>query len=244
MVTWSRLAVSMMIGLAARAAFAQACPDGDTGLTIFRSAVNDIAKKGRSPSAASCAYRRVQSSVIKPEDLKSFALVRFLEEAADINRMAATMRSNEGAKEAEATYLDQEIDIRRRFLTAALGDQAPVGPALHEATVRNISALANALAIRQNFEEVDKVLSDTEARYVDAAAVKVWLQALWSCAKFDGVAANPCTPQHRETCKAKVEVFFESLRSMTGRNFTPSTRRDIKRLKEQIGPNGCFGKNE
>lgn len=243
MAVWLRLLVLIGVGLTARAALAQACPPADAGLTSFRAAVNDIAKKGRAPSAANCAYRRIQSSTVGPEDLGTSAFVRFLEEAADINRMAASIRAKEGAKDAEDKYLDQEIDIRRRFLAAALDDKAPAGPALHEATVRNISALANALAFRQSFEEVDKVLSDTEAKYVDAAAVKVWLQALWSCAKFDGVAANPCTPQHRETCKAKVEVFFESLNSMKGKNFTPGTRRDINRLQEQIGPNGCFRKN-
>jgi len=237
------LCLMLGLGLSAHHAQAQTCPSADASLTSFRNAINETAKKGRSPSAANCAYKRIQSASFGPQELSNSAFVRFLEEAADINRVAAAIRTKTGAKEASDKYLEQEIEIRRQFLAAALDDRAPTGPELHSATVRNISALANAFALRQRFEDVDKVLSDTEAKYVDAAAVKVWLQALWSCAKFDGVAANPCTPEHRQTCKQKVEAFFESLNAMKGKTFTPGTRRDIERLQEQVGPNGCFRKN-
>lgn len=223
------------------AAVGQSCPDAGASLAAVRHAINGLGKSDRAPAAADCALKWASTMQLDPERLREPHLISFFQEAADLHRRAYEKR-RDGGRPAEADkYLGEEIALRRRFLEVALGTQPAVGDeALPRAIVRHLSSLTGALARRQQFEEVDKVLSNTEASVIDEEAVNVWLQALWSCARFDGRTRNLCTPENRRDCKDRIEAFLARIDEMKGRRFPPLTRRDIDRLRTLTGADGCL----
>jgi hypothetical protein len=169
-------------------------------------------------------------------------VISFFLEGADVHRRAAEKRYAEKKKAEGDRYIDNEIALRRRFLETALRADldGKDNEELRRATVRHLSALAGALARRQQYVEVDKVLADTAASVIDGEAVRVWLQAVWSCAKFDGSKGNLCTEENKAQCKEKIELFLSSVDQMKGRSFPPQTQRDIDALRRLTGEGGCL----
>lgn len=232
----------LILALAAPAfALAQPCPEAGARLVTVRNAVNDIGKSGRAPAASDCALRWASSLTLDPEKLTDPDLVRFYIEASDLHRRAYEQRLRADLKPAADKYLNDEILLRRKFLEAAL--QSPdtgTNVELRKATVRHLSSLAGALALTQQFREIDKVLSKADAMVIDEAAVSVWLQALWSCAKFDGQTSNLCAPDNQRQCREKVSAFLSSVDDMKGRTFARQTVREIDKLRGLTGDGGCL----
>lgn len=233
---WAALALA-----APTLAFSQPCPEAGARLVTVRNAVNDIGKSGRAPAASDCALRWASTLTLDPEKLTDTDLVRFFVEASDLHRRAYEQRLRADLRPAADKYLSDEILLRRKFLEAAL--QSPdtgANPELRKATVRHLSSLAGALALTQQFREIDKVLSKADAMVIDEAAVNVWLQALWSCAKFDGQTSNLCAPDNQLQCKEKVSAFLSSVDDMKGRTFARQTSREIDKLRGLTGSGGCL----
>lgn len=222
-------------------AIGQSCPEAGASLAVVRQAINGMGKSGRAPAAADCARQWASTMQLDPERLREPQLISFFQEAADLHRRAYEKR-RDASRPAEADkYLGEEIALRRRFLEVALRAPPAAGDeTLSRAIVRHLSSLTGALARRQQFEEVDKVLSNAEASVIDEEAVNVWLQALWSCAKFDGRKRNLCTPENQRDCKERIEAFLARIDEMKGRRFPPLTRRDIDGLRSLTGEGGCL----
>lgn len=219
----------------------QSCPEAGTSLSIVRNVINDLGKSDRAPAAADCALRWSSTVQLDADRLRDLNLLSFFQEAADLHRRAYEKRQAAGRTADADKYLGDEIVLRRRFLEAALQSQeVSTDEALRRATVRHLSALTGALARRQQFAEVDKVLANADASVIDEAAVNVWLQALWSCAKFDGKSTNLCTPDNQRECRDPVSGFLASVDDMKGRRFPPQTRRDIGRLRTLTTEGGCL----
>jgi hypothetical protein len=179
--------------------------------------------------------------VLDSDRLGDSTVVNFFLEASDLHRRAYIKRLDAGKTSEANKYLTDEISLRRRFLEAAL--QAPASAnndALRRAIVRQISSLTSALALQQNFAAVDKMLANIEASIIDDAAVSVWLQALWSCARFDGQPTNLCTAANRQECRGPINTFLVSVDDMKGRRFPPQTKREIGRLRDLAGTGGCL----
>jgi len=220
---------------------AQSCPDAGAGLAAVRQAITDLGKSDRAPAAADCALKWASTMQLEPERLREPNLIRFFQEAADLHRRAYEKRRDANRLAEADKYLGDEIALRRRFLEAALRAQPTAADEpLSRALVRHLSSLAGALGRRQQFEEIDKMLSNTDASVIDEEAVNVWLQALWSCAKFDGKALNLCTSENQRDCKDRIEAFLARIDEMKGRRFPPLTRRDIDRLRSLTGEGGCL----
>lgn len=221
--------------------FSQPCPEAGARLLTVRNSVNDIGKSGRAPAASDCALRWAATLTLDPEKLIDTDLVRFFLEASDLHRRAYEQRLRANLKPAADKYLSDEILLRRKFLEAALQSQdAATNPELRKATVRHLSSLAGALALAQQFREIDTVLSRADATVIDEAAVNVWLQALWSCAKFDGQTSNLCAPDNQRQCKDKVSAFLLSVDDMKGRAFARQTAREIDKLRVMASDGGCL----
>lgn len=223
------------------AAIGQSCPEAGASLATVRQAINGLGKRDRAPAAADCALKWTSTMQLEPDRLREPHLISFFQEAADLHRRAYEKRQAAGRPAEADKYLGDEIALRRRFIEAALrSPPAPDDDVLPRAIVRHLSSLAGALARRQQFEEVDKVLSNNEASVIDEEAVNVWLQALWSCAKFDGRKSNLCTPESQRDCKDRIEAFLARVDEMKGRRFQPLTRRDIDGLRKLTGEGGCL----
>lgn len=237
-----RLRFLMLVLLStAGLSMAQPCPDSRASLLQVRNTINDLGKNDRAPSGADCAYQWASSESLESKPLDTLQ-IGFWSDAADIQRRAAEKRYAAKRVQDGDDYLDREITLRRRFLQIALKqDLNSTGrDELRRAVVRHLSALAGALARRQQYLEVDKVLANTDASVIDEEAVNVWLQAVWSCAKFDGQKRNLCTQENREQCKEKIEAFLASVGDMRSRRFPPQTRRDIESLKSLSSKGGCL----
>lgn len=238
---WGLLVV-VVVGVAwPGAASGQSCPEAGASLAAVRQAINGLGKSDRAPAAADCALKWASTMQLEPERLREPQLVSFFQEAADLHRRAYEKRQSAGRPAEADKYLGDEMALRRRFLEVALrSPPAPDDGFLPRAIVRHLSSLTGALARRQQFEEVDKVLSNTEASVIDEEAVNVWLQALWSCARFDGRKSNLCTPESQRDCKDRIEAFLARVDEMKGRRFQPLTRRDIAGLRELTRDGGCL----
>ena len=200
-----------------------------------------MGKSDRAPAAADCALRWSSTFQLDADRLRDPNLLSFFQEAADLHRRAYEKRQAAGRAADADKYLADEVVLRRRFLEAVLQSQeVSTDESLRRATVRHLSALTGALARRQQFAEVDKVLANADASVIDEAAVNVWLQALWSCAKFDGKSTNLCTPDNQRECRDPVSGFLASVDDMKGRRFPPQTRRDIGRLRTLTTEGGCL----
>ena len=236
--------VSLLITLfclAPEEARAQVCPEAGAILSVVRNTVNDMGKNDRAPAAADCAAKWAAGLTLDPTRLDEPVVLRFFIDAADLHRRAYEKRVAAHRTADADKYLDGEIALRKRFLDAAVQAQSRSSDdALRVATVRHLSSLAGALARKQQFAEVDKVLANTDASVIDEAAVNVWLQAVWSCAKFDGNSGNLCTPDNRQKCKDKIVGFLSSVDEMKGRRFPPQTARDISKLRSLTAPTGCL----
>ena len=222
-------------------AHAQSCPEPGASLVAVRNAINDMGKSDRAPAAAECAWSWAAGMNLEPELLNDQLVVRFFLEASDLHRRAFKKRSAAGRVAEADKYISDEIALRRQFLEAALSPKImTTDDALRRATVRHLSSMAGALALRQQFDEVDKVLSNTPASAVDEEAVSVWLQAIWSCAKFDGKTSNLCTPENQAQCRGRISAFLSSVNEMKGRNYLPQTQRELQKLRNLAGEEGCL----
>lgn len=210
-------------------------------MSVVRAAVNDMGKSSRAPAAADCAWRWASTMTIDVEQLGDPDVLKFFQEAADLHRRAYEQRLRTSHKAAADKYLADEILLRRQFLAAALDASGDVpNEGLRRHVVKHLSSLAGALALAQQYKEIDKVLANAQATVIDEAAINVWLQALWSCAKFDGTPTNLCTPDNRQACRDTVTYFLSSVDEMKGRRFPPQTVRDIVRLRSLAGEGGCL----
>lgn len=239
-----RMLWSLLVALAMAwpgLAIGQSCPEAGASLAAVRQAIIDMRKSGRAPAAAGCALQWASTMELDPERLREPLLISFFDEATDAYRRAYEKRRDANRPAEADKYLGEEIALRRSFLEVALRAPPATGDeALSRAIVRHLSSLTGALARRQQFDEVDKVLSNAEASVIDEEAVNVWLQALWSCAKFDGRKRNLCTPENQRDCKERIEAFLTRIDEMKGRRFRPLARRDIDQLRSLTGEGGCL----
>jgi hypothetical protein len=240
-----KVALSICIAACAQGAQAQRCPGPGASLVSVRNAINDLAKKLRSPAAADCASQWAPAFPLTEQTISDPLLRFFYLEAADIARSASEKRIGEGeAAEADA-YLRQEIALRRRLLAMAVkGGSTSKDEGLNRATVKTVSGLAGALARRQEYLAIDKQLGDVPSEVIDEEAVGVWLQALYSCATFNGAPRDLCaiTPADKQLCREKVETFLESVDSMGPRAYRRSVTREIASLRKMAGKSGCLAK--
>jgi len=240
--TWMRVGLVAAVLIGPVAVSAQECPGPSATLGAVRNAVSDMARRARAPAAAQCAAGWSGGVTLSREKLTDATLLAFFTEAADVHRRAYETRKAGGLAVEAAKFLDTEIELRRRWISAALESG---GPALDEtvrrATVKHISSLAGALALRQRFAEIADVLGNTEPYVIDEAAVSVWLQAVFSCASFDGAgsAAKLCTPENMESCRSRITVFLEAVDQMKGRQYPPQTRRDLVQLRSLSTDSRC-----
>ena len=220
---------------------AQQCPGAGSSLVAVRDAVSNMGKSDRIPAAAQCAQKWASGIVLNDAALAEVTSINFFIETADLQRRAYEIRLAAGVKDEAANFLQIEVGLRRRFLEAALrSPDGPVDGPLRNAVVRHLSALSGALARQQSYAEIDKVLANTPPTVIDAEAVNVWLQAIWSCAKFDGQTANLCSKENRDKCREKISAFFGSLGEMKGRKLMRQTERDVERLRRLTAKGGCL----
>ena len=217
--------------------YAQSCPAAGAKLKVVQDAISDFQKNTRAPSGADCAYRWASNHLFSPSMEKGE--IDFFNMAADVQRAAFKKRADEKASGEADDYLDKEINIRRRFLDQALNQADAVGSDLRRAVVRHISSLVGAMALRRQYEGAAEYMGKrSDLSVIDDEAWNVWLQAVWSCAKWDGKKANVCEPSTRQICKGEISTFLDSVSSIKSRNLSVRTKRDILQLKEVA--KGCF----
>jgi hypothetical protein len=244
-----KLSISILLPalafLAPTPASADDCPTIEAGLTKARLAINEFQSNGRAPAGADCAHELVSSHVIDPKT-SMLQLVSFYKASSDIQRRAAEKRKEEGDGNDTNRYLQQEIRIRQKFLNYIL--KSAVSPndrdVVRRATVEHISYLSSALAMQSKYEQVANELGNRDADIIDDEALRVWLQAVWSCAKWDGNKADVCSRENRAVCRDKIEIFLEAVDEMKSRNFGRQTKRDIEQLRQMKSQNGCFSRQE
>jgi hypothetical protein len=238
---WNIAALGLSMCFAS-STFAQECPTSADTLVVARAKIARIANAGRHPSAADCAAKRSAVIALTQENITDPNILEFFREASDLHRKAYQMRRDARLDVDAARYLDKEIDLRQTWIQAAVepGKDVPDG-ALRRATVRHISSLSSALALRQRFEDVDKFLANAQPSAIDEAAVAVWLQALYSCRAFDGSGslAKLCSPQNVQACGQRISNFFEAIEQMKGRSYPPQTQRDLLQLKRATQDGKC-----
>ncbi|HRP20186.1 MAG TPA: hypothetical protein PK925_06120 [Alicycliphilus sp.] len=223
-------------------AFAQECPTSVDTLVAARAKIALIANAGRHPYAADCAAQRASISALTQENISDLNVLEFFREASDLQRKAYRKRKDDRLDAEAARYLDKEIELRQAWIQVALepGKELPDGP-LRRATVRHVSSLSSAFALRQRYEEVDKFLANAQPAAIDEVAVAVWLQALYSCSSFDGLGslAKLCSPENIQACGQRISGFFEAIDQMKGRSYPPQTQRDLKQLKNATQDGKC-----
>lgn len=238
-----RIALIMCLALFTSFAIAQSCPGGGTALAEVRNVVNDLGKKNLSPAAADCGYAWALGVKLDQETMMETTVIRFFIEVSDLHRRAAEKRFSEGHDSVADGYLSREISLRRRFVEQALKMDAEINDSLplRRATVKHISALTGAMALRKQYAEIDKMLSNIRSGVVDTEAVNAWLQAISSCDKFDGNPdINLCVVEKKHECRAKISVFLSSVDEMKSIEFPPRTRREIASLRNLSGEGGCL----
>lgn len=228
--------------IVASSAFAQECPTSVETLVSAREKIARIAKAGRHPFAADCAARRASASALTQENISDPNLLEFFREASDLQRKAYQKRKDDRMDVEAARYLDKEIELRQSWIQVALepGKELSDG-ALRRATVRHVSSLSSAFALRQRYEDLDKFLANAQPAAIDEAAVAVWLKALYSCSSFDGLGSltKLCSPHNIQACGQRISGFFEAIDQMKGRSYPPQTQRDLNQLKNATEGGKC-----
>jgi hypothetical protein len=228
--------------LAVSSAHAQECPTSEDELVVARAKIARIANAGRHPFAADCAAQRASVTALTQENISAPNVLEFFREASDLQRRAYQKRKDSRLDADAARYLDKEIELRQAWIQVALepGQKFPVDP-VRRATVRHVSALSSALALRERYEDVDKFLANAQPAAIDEAAVGVWLQALYSCRSFDGVGSldKLCSAENTQACGHRISGFFEAIDQMKGRTYPPQIQRDIKQLKKATQEGKC-----
>ncbi len=220
---------------------AQTCPTAGSSLTQVRYAVDDFIRNGRAPAGADCAYSWADSVDLTSLKLDD-ALLMFFRSASDVQRAAALKRLAANNTTESEQYLKQEMDLRKRLVDEALSRNSDPNETdrLRPYVVKNLSYIVSALALTRKYQDVAVALSNQDPSYVDNEALKVWLQALWSCAKWDGNKQNVCSHENKQICKDKIVVFLDSLNGMGMRKLPPQTRLDIDGLRTITKKGGCL----
>lgn len=229
-----------LVGLST--ASAQTCPPSPAALRTVRNAVSDLQNQARAPAGAKCAFDRADNYAFTAATL-SQEEIDFFDTAADVQRRASEIRASETPPDTAMAekYLDQEIALRRRFLEKALKEpESPSGALLRAAVVKHLSSLVNAMAMRRQYQKAAEYLEERPPNVIDDAALKVWLQAVWSCAKWDGTKANICSPAYARQCSDRISNFLDSVAEMKNRNFPRQAKRDIAQLKSYSSTGGCL----
>lgn len=221
---------------------AQECPKAGSPIKQVTDTISEFQKNGRSPAGADCAYEWTRNVDFDPAAQQAQLLKALFRAAADIQRNAADQRLGPDDLEQRQLFLQHEVDLRRKFLKGILDAKAtPEVLADYQSDiVKHISYLASALALLDKYEDVANELGDKPPIYVDEEAVKVWLQAVWSCAQWDGKKGDLCEAGTRQKCKDSVSTFLESLDGMGSRTFPPKTNVDLRSLKKLTAINGCL----
>lgn len=233
----------MFIPLFPSFAVAQSCPGGGAALVEVRNAINNLGKNNRSPAAADCGYAWALGVKLDQESMMDPIVISFFIEVSDLHRRAAEKRFSESHDKVADGYLSREISLRKKFVEQALRMDAEINDflPLRRATVKHISALTGALALRKQYAEIDEMLSNIRSGVVDTEAVNAWLQAISSCDKFDGNPdINLCVVEKKNECREKISVFLSSVDEMKAIEFPPRTRREIASLRHLSGEGGCL----
>jgi hypothetical protein len=219
---------------------AQVCPSAGTPLNQVRIAVDDYIRSGRAPAGADCAYSWASGFNFGDASLNEDVLL-FFRTATDVQRTAANLRLDSGNKAGADGYLKREIELRQSFIKEAMSQEEPREVArLRSSLVQNLSYVAAAMALRSQYEQVVDMLGDQDPGYVDREALKVWLQALWSCANWDGKKVNICGQEKKQICREKISIFLDAVANMGDRKLAPQTRNDIDGLRKITDKNGCL----
>jgi len=237
-----RIVFAIFAGLLTPLAQAQVCPSTGTPLGQVRIAIDSFIHNGRFPAGADCAYSWARGFDFNGVRL-SDDLLLFFRTASDVQRAAAQLRLASGSKASADIYLQHEIELRQAFIQAAVSHDEPAEVLrLRNSVVQNVSYTAAALALRNQYEAVTETLGDQDPSYVDKEAVKVWLQALWSCSSWDGQKTNICSQPKRDQCREKISVFMDALSTMkSSRQLSPKTNNDIGGLRKLTEKGGCLG---
>ena len=236
-----RIAFAIFIGLLAPLAHAQVCPDKGTPLSQVRNIIDDFIRNGRAPAGADCAFSWASGLNLGSPRLSDEVLL-FFRTASDVQRQAAKLRLSSGNKALADPYLKREIELRQALTQAATSYNEPAEVArLRTTVVQNISYTAAAMGLRDQYEAVTEMLGNQDPTYVDKEALRVWLQALWSCSNWDGQTANICAQPKKDLCRDKISVFLDAWNTMGPRELPPQTRHDINGLRKLTDKGGCLG---
>jgi hypothetical protein len=218
---------------------AQACPDSSANLRAITVSISNSQRAGRAPAAADCGFQHATTYNFS-DDAFEDGEVAFFIAAADAHRAAADMRKAAEDKEERDQYLDHEIELRKMFLKKALGATDPSTPeTLRPKVVKHLSALAQAMSLRQQYFDLTNYLRNQPATFIDEAAVEVWLAALRSCAKWDGNYADVCAGDNKAACQAPIAAFFRSVDAMVARNPKPTLQDDLRSLRIATSAQAC-----
>lgn len=226
-------AIALVVIFPIAEAVAQACPSSGTPIKTVKNTISDIQKNGRAPYGADCAFRWVNS--YEPESPLTKEEIDFFKIAADVQRRASEMRATEeDAKQADE-YLANEIAIRQRFLKyATTQEEKAKNDHLNRAIVIHLSSAASAMGSRGQYSQLAEFLAgQSNVSVIDDEAVKIWLQAVWSCAKWDGQKdlAGICLPSSKSICKDRANELLSSVAEMKARNLPIKTERDLGQLR-------------
>ena len=235
-----KAAFLLVLLLAPQHVLAQVCPSDDAALGQVRLAIDDFIRKGRAPAGADCAYSWASGYAFGTDRLSDEEL-KFFRTAADVQRAAARQRLDAGNTASADVYLKHEIELRQDFIKQALTyEDAQEVERLRARVKSNLSYVTSALALRRQYEKVTDTLGDLDPGYVDQEALKVWLQALWSCSNWDGQKANLCTQKKKDICRDKITTFLTSFDGMGANKLPPQTMSDITGLRKITTKDGCL----
>lgn len=220
----------------AQGAWAQSCPQPDTRRSQARFVIDQFIRNGRAPAGADCAYSWATGIDLGATGLTDEVL-QFFRTASDVQRTAYNQRRDNGVPGSEQ-FLAHEIALRTKLIAAALesNDAAQLRPVV----AQNLSYLVAAMALKGQWNDVAETLGRHSPTNINKDALEVWLQALWSCAQWDGKKLNVCAQSNRQLCKERILVFLESLDDMGKRELPPQTRADIKGLRLVTSKSGCL----
>jgi len=108
---WSLL---MAITLAWTAVvLAQSCPEAGASLAAISQAITYPGKSDRAPAAADCALKWASTMQLEPKRLREPNLIRFFQEAADLNRRAYEKRRDANRPAEADKYLGDSRGSRK-----------------------------------------------------------------------------------------------------------------------------------
>lgn len=223
----------MLIALVASSpAASQTCPTAGTPLSKIDDAIVEYHRNGRAPAGADCAYQWAMGQGSETSVL-SKDYINLFREASFIQRQAASMRRNASQREERVRFLEQEIEIRTKFLNDLLQSDAVAAPESHKRLiVSNISFLASALGEASQYERLAIELGKQDPDYLDAESVNVWLRAVWSCAQWDGKKSNVVAAGTCQACKTSIETLLLSVEQIEARKkLPPATRVELGNLR-------------